>query len=225
MTQISDTTVIARIERLERENKRLKRGVALVVVGIGAIFVMAQAQSRPRTLEAERLIIRHANGQPAVVLETSRTDASLNLYAPDGSGRVLIQADSTASKGSTVTVLSPKHEIGIELDARSMPESVGLQVNRFTRTTMPMIALGADTSGETSLDLYGSEGGSGTTLSLMNGPGSGTSLRLWNIAGGMDRAVLGNTYLENSRTGSKETTPLSSLVLFDKEGKVLWKAP
>jgi hypothetical protein len=50
--------ILVKLEKVERENKFLKRCVALILVGIGAIFVMAQAQSRPRTLEAERLVIR-----------------------------------------------------------------------------------------------------------------------------------------------------------------------
>jgi hypothetical protein len=39
------------------------------------------------------------------------------------------------------------------------------------------------------------------------------------------RAVLGSTDLEKIRTGSTEKTAASSLVLFDKEGHVMWKAP
>ena len=39
------------------------------------------------------------------------------------------------------------------------------------------------------------------------------------------RAALGATKLEMTRTGPVEQTPESSLVLFDKEGKVLWRAP
>jgi hypothetical protein len=37
--------------------------------------------------------------------------------------------------------------------------------------------------------------------------------------------VLGVTNLELTRTGAKETTAESSLVLFDKDGKVIHKAP
>jgi hypothetical protein len=39
------------------------------------------------------------------------------------------------------------------------------------------------------------------------------------------RATLGSTSLEKERTGVVETRPPSSLVLFDKDGKVVWKAP
>lgn len=39
------------------------------------------------------------------------------------------------------------------------------------------------------------------------------------------RAVLGHTELEHTRTGTVEQQPASSLVLFDKDEKVLWRAP
>jgi len=39
------------------------------------------------------------------------------------------------------------------------------------------------------------------------------------------RAELGTTSLETSRTGAIERRPESSLVLFDKKGKVIWSAP
>jgi hypothetical protein len=42
---------------------------------------------------------------------------------------------------------------------------------------------------------------------------------------GTERAVLGSTALENTKTGAVTSQPASSLTLFDKEGKVLWRAP
>ena len=38
-------------------------------------------------------------------------------------------------------------------------------------------------------------------------------------------AVLGHTVLERKIKGSVEHLPASSLVLFDKDGKVVWRAP
>ncbi len=39
------------------------------------------------------------------------------------------------------------------------------------------------------------------------------------------RAVLGHIGLETKATGTVEQRPASSLVLFDRDGKVIWKAP
>jgi hypothetical protein len=42
---------------------------------------------------------------------------------------------------------------------------------------------------------------------------------------GVDRAALGHTVLRIRPTGSLEHRAPSSLVLFDKDGKVIWTAP
>ena len=39
------------------------------------------------------------------------------------------------------------------------------------------------------------------------------------------RAVLGITSLEATHTDAKELTAPSSLTLFDKQGKVIWRVP
>jgi len=59
-------------------------------------------------------------------------------------------------------------------------------------------------------------------LSLKEDDGPAISLR---DAVGRERAVLGRTDLEGLRTGTIEQRPGSSLVLFDKDGTVFWKAP
>jgi hypothetical protein len=55
---------------------------------------------------------------------------------------------------------------------------------------------------------------------LVGSDGAGVQLSDPNL-----RAVLGNADLQDPRTGSTITRPLSSLVLFDKNGKVAWSAP
>ena len=40
-----------------------------------------------------------------------------------------------------------------------------------------------------------------------------------------DRAVLGHTELEATATGTVEQRAASSLVLFDRNGKVIWRVP
>jgi hypothetical protein len=42
---------------------------------------------------------------------------------------------------------------------------------------------------------------------------------------GLVRAMLGTTELEAARTGSTERRAEASLVLFDREGTVLWSLP
>jgi hypothetical protein len=108
------------LESVERENKFLKRCVALILVAIGAVFVMAQAQSRPRTLEAEKVIIRYPNGKEAVVLGTKKDtideEAVADFYTTGGTTGIAVY---TGSIRSSVQVVSPKEERQVFMEANS----------------------------------------------------------------------------------------------------------
>ncbi len=73
---------------------------------------------------------------------------------------------------------------------------------------------------------------SGTILSSSKGPAetiwanNNDGTAYFALTGkGKTRAVLGNTELKRTRTGVIEKRPLSSLVLFNEDGNVTWKAP
>jgi hypothetical protein len=67
--------------------------------------------------------------------------------------------------------------------------------------------------------------GGGEYRTIMDlGPDGSPSLEFRDRKG-TARAVLGTAGLRTVRTGSTERTAESSLVLFDKDGKVLWRAP
>jgi hypothetical protein len=77
--------------------------------------------------------------------------------------------------------------------------------------------LGLGKDGAPGLLLWGKGGEARAMLDLLG-------LRLAD-EDGKERASLGAREFERTRTGATERTPESSLVLFDKEGKVLWQAP
>jgi hypothetical protein len=70
-------------------------------------------------------------------------------------------------------------------------------------------------------------GGLGEGRVKLLGPPEGPAVSLTDGIqdGGKLRAVLGRTSLETTRTGEVQTLPASSLVLFDKEGKVMFQEP
>ncbi len=222
--------VLARLEKIERENRFLKRGITLVLLVLGSLLVMAQAPSRPQTIEVERLVIRYANGKPAIVLDTTENEsAEANFYRPDGSNGVALGARSDRSR---ISLSSPKKELHMELKTGQLisgqdfktpvGEFAGLQIDRSPASggVKPLFYLNSETTGETTQYLYADNG---SQLRLTNGP-DGAAVKLFDNPQTL-RAVLGKTNLEAVRSGSIETRPLSSLVLFDKEGKVLWQTP
>jgi len=71
------------------------------------------------------------------------------------------------------------------------------------------------------LDLYDAAGKVRARLTLAGGS---PVLALADAAGN-ERATLGSTILEVVKTGEERRRAESSLVLFDKDGKVMWKVP
>ena len=136
ISQDGNKEVIARLERLERENKRLKRIGAVGLILLGTLVIMAQAPARPRTLEAEKLIIRYPNGKEGIVLQ-ARDDGSgataiikhpngvegitLEAAGPHGSGAYFFPDASSgevwitaATTGSGVHIKSPQDKVRME---------------------------------------------------------------------------------------------------------------
>lgn len=79
-----------------------------------------------------------------------------------------------------------------------------------------------DADGSVGLGLLGNDGKAG---GMWHVDSDGSTALGFCDKGGKTRAVLGSTKLETTRTGATETTAPSFLVLFDKEGKVIFKAP
>ncbi len=95
---MNEPTLEQRLDRLERENRCLKRAGALALAVIAAVVLMGQATGAkvPKVIEAERFVVRDASGNTravlgSTVLETTQTGAvekrppsSLVLFDKDG---------------------------------------------------------------------------------------------------------------------------------------------
>ena len=102
-------------------------------------------------------------------------------------------------------------------------KGVGTEIVIGAKRPIPMLDIEANTRGEIKERMWNEKGPDGGILQLTNGP-DGPAVQLWDNLK-IVRAVFGNTRLNPIRSGSVETRALSSLVLFDKDGQVLWQAP
>jgi len=59
-TELSN--ILARLGRVERENRRMKRTGLGVLVLVGAVLLMGQAHSK-RTVEAENFVLKDESGR------------------------------------------------------------------------------------------------------------------------------------------------------------------
>lgn len=76
----------ARVERLERENRRLKRIGGGLAVGVTALCLMSAATSFCKTVWAERLVLQDSSGKERLTMDayTSGTPA---ITMQDASGK------------------------------------------------------------------------------------------------------------------------------------------
>ena len=103
MTEFTLDMLRKRLDRLERESRRLRRATLVVIVGAAAALLMGQiAPHRPvRTLEAEEFVLRDSRGQIRASLGTTQGPNAtvLQIHGDNGKPRtrVTVSGDGTSS--------------------------------------------------------------------------------------------------------------------------------
>lgn len=88
MSEPTLDTLAQRLERAERENRALRRVGVLVLIGIAALVVGAQAAGS-RVVEAEKLVVRDAGGKIRAKMGAPPDGrVALTLFDRDGGLRV-----------------------------------------------------------------------------------------------------------------------------------------
>ncbi len=224
MSEPTIETLARRLDRVERENRRLKQVGVMALAVIAAVVLMGQV-SPSKLVEAEMIFLQDAKGKPRGALGVN-DDGTVFLRFADKDGRsraeVGVLADGTAN-----LVFRDKTNIA----------RVGLTHWRDGKTTFlitdkdqPRFGLALTADGSLSLNFYG-QGGinfwdqAGEMRLSLGVSGDGKPDLVLSDKAGVMRAVLGISSLETEQTGVVEQRPESSLVLFDKAGKVIWSAP
>src|SRR5215471_10941732 len=116
-------TLLERLEKLERSNRRLKLAGLALVVALAAIGVMGQARPPLQTVEAQEFVVKDAGGVVRARLGASQSAASLNLFHEGG--RAHLAVSDAAGKVKALLLLSPE-TVGLYLspvDATGPPKS------------------------------------------------------------------------------------------------------
>ena len=84
------TQLTRRVDRLERENRRLKRMLLIALVLFASTVLMSQVvvETRPVKLEAQTIEVKDMNGNPRGVFGVAE-DGSASLKLLDESGAVV----------------------------------------------------------------------------------------------------------------------------------------
>ena len=251
MTELSELE--QRLSRLERENRRWRTGI-LLALAIGATVLLArQVNPAPGVLEGQALVLKDYDGRVRVRLgplinwvpkytiyglwfrdadgfergslhfeerletldlNARSTPSSALLRVMDGEAKL----DLTATLQTRAAREREDAEFKKKLDGKTSKEQFELWSKR--RVDEVTTYASAYAPGTSSLGLWHGLGGR-IELQLLEGQ---SSLHLEDERN-KTRAVIGHTSLEQAATGVVEERPVSSIVLFGKDGKVTWKAP
>ncbi len=93
-------TVEQRLERLERQNRWLKRIATVCVAVVAVVFLLGQGKDKPRVVEAEAFVLRDSEGKQRAVLSMEKPNTpSLVLLDRDGTKRVYLLAEQGGRVG------------------------------------------------------------------------------------------------------------------------------
>ena len=186
-----------RLGRLERQNRTLKLvvGAVLILLLVGQYRFEVRERKNPTIMSCNRIIANE-------------------LVLNDTEGRERARLSALSGYG----VLTLYDLFGADHDGSMKLSSTGLSLYAGS---WPVVELGGLTSPEPIVRLWGKEKDSlkGISLSAVTEP----TLQITDEAGFM--SVIGSADLQTPRTGEAHKTSAASLVLFGKDGKVLWSAP
>jgi hypothetical protein len=187
-----DMDINARLEKLERENRRMKKIGIVTVVFASVLFISGQAKTN-KVIEANEFHLVDGAGKVRGTFVTNNDGQTL-LRLSDSTGQVVANF-GTGTQGSSLFLGS-------------------------TNSKQQIVFVNPGIKGIPTLQMSGSGGNLEVTLDRDSG---GPSLTIEDSDG--YSSALGRSDLVLTKTGKKEQTPAASLVLFDKDKKVLWSAP
>lgn len=208
-----------RLDRLERENRHVKRVGVAALATITAVILTGQAAPprAPKVVEADEFVLRDGKGAVRAMLGFRGGAPLLSFYDEEQTLRVGL--GFTPAGLPTVAILSKDGNIRSSLTVLAN-DTTALYL--YDQNERPHAVLAVKTDGTPSLSVFGKDK-EGTAILGIDGKGvSGLTL---SDQSGITRAVLGSISLETRDTGVIETRPESSVVLFDNAGKVIWSAP
>ena len=192
----------ARLEKLERENRRMKK-IGIVASVVLAMFIVGCHAKASKIVEANELRLVDVSGKVRVRLSAS----GLIFYASDGK----IVADLSTAPSPILILGSTGAGPPASLGAGTATVPATLSLGSGSRNFFVAAGQSFSLSGSGGIVHVNTSEDLGPTLILTDNEGYSINL--------------GRADLEAISTGRKTRTPAASLVLFGKDKKVLWSAP
>lgn len=209
--------LMERVERLEKQNRKLKQAGAVALILAAAVFLMGQAAQK-KTVEANEFILRDTNGKLRAALDIYQGGPRLALYDAAGNVRGALDVFEYGP-GLFLSNAAGLPQVGLIVDAKgsefSMSSHQFLDRDGLVKGGLVKLSVGAGGPG---LELVRGAAGEEQSATL-----SESQLAISDQEG--FKATIGTTDLVTPQTGETHKTSAASVVLFDKDKKVIWQAP
>jgi hypothetical protein len=208
--------LVLRLERVELDNRRLRRSLAAVValgavVAVGTVLI---AELIPRAVEADRFVLRNSKGDSAAWLSVGKDDApSLGFYGPQHKLRMLFGLTKTGSPTLGLYDSEQQQRVSLGLGNDEMPHVMLMDAQKKVR-----VSLGLHRNGLPNLSLFDPQQGVRATLSLNDN--QDPTLTLFGAQTPVPRALFG---LDGNSTGVLQLfSSAGGLNLNGSNGAVRW---
>ena len=201
----------ARVEKLERENRRMKQ-IGLVAALFASTLILGGEAKTNKVVEANEFRLLDASRKVRALLSMSPSGGP-ELTFNDASGDFVLALSTTPAPSLTLRPIGTGESVYLHAGTTDSPNaSLGLG--------LPPKGILIVAGSHNAIDMFGSAGTFRVNLDEdLGGPRiavtdkEGYSLNL------------GRVDVEFPGTGQNERTPAASLVLFGKDKKVMWSAP
>lgn len=216
---MTDAELIARLERLERDNRRLKRSGLAVFVIAAALCGIYAARPVPQIIKAHEFEVVDGAGRVRIRLSTTPGEASVAVLKAQGNRAASMEVDYPGLSfivagqygGDVALLTSSAHNSSVGVDYAPDWDAVvagksgkalrdALKSYRTRLENGPSVDMSVSSSGRTSITLQDAQGFS---------------------------TDLGSTDTVIQATGATQQTSAASIVMFgnDKRHHVIWRAP
>jgi hypothetical protein len=223
----AERSIIERLEALEKENKRLKRMgtvvIAAVILVAVSLMLMGQAAGN-RTVEGKEFVLRDSNSNVRARLFMDGSEPKLSLLNTNRQDVADLYSEGDGA------ALKFENSVGdIRIETAGLPSiSIG-QENQAMKLFSDGLRVGDDRSSQPSLAVVDQPDGSHLWMKHSDSVGridvTSDNVSLTVADKESFFATLGSAVVQTRRTGEKSQTFAASLMLFDKDGKVIWQAP
>ncbi len=217
-----------RVLLLEKGNRRHLAAWAVLAVAATLLACADYLPGQPRVIEAREFVVVDGAGNKRASLSATEAGGRLRLYLRDsgflvgandsrGAGNHIELGPDLSGKGMFLALYGPRKQQELRVGSEGRVSGKGLL--RKLQDATPEASLWLKDS-QVELSLESPDRKGSVELRASN---EGISLTLKDSNG--FRSVIGMTPLVTPTTGETHKTSAVSFVMFDKDGKVIWRVP